>query len=66
VFDLSSLRLLYQNGCFVTYPFFVFRSCSCFCYLLIMKLCGLYIMWCKEKGFPLFLFMDLVLLHFKS
>ena len=31
-----------------------------------MKLCGLYIMWCKEKGFLLFLFMDLVLLHFRS
>jgi len=39
---------------------------SCFCYLLVVKLCGFYIMWCKEKGFPLFLFMDLVLLHFRS
>ena len=44
--------------------FFVFRSCSCFCYLLVMK--TLWAMWCKEKGFPLFLSMDLVPSQFRS
>ena len=37
MFDLLSLRLLCQNGCFVAYPYFVFGSCSCFCYLLVVK-----------------------------
>ena len=37
MFDLLSLRLLCQNGCFVAYLFFVFRSYSCFCYLLVVK-----------------------------
>ena len=46
--------------------FFVFRSCSCFCYILVMKTLWALHLWCKEKGFPLFLFMDLVLLYFRS
>ena len=37
MFDLLPLRLLCQNGCFVAYPFFVFRSYSYFCYLLVVK-----------------------------
>ena len=37
MFDLLSLRLLCQDGCFVAYLFFVFRSYSCFCYLLVVK-----------------------------
>ena len=46
--------------------FLFFDPVHIFVIFWLWKLCGLYILWCKEKGFPLFLFMDLVLLYFRS